>query len=163
METQRVRRDTKAIGDFSELSVIYALAQNGYLVSVPFGENHRYDVIADDGEHLLRVQIKTGRVRRGALDFACYSSHSHRGGPSCRGYHGEVDAFGVYAPAIDESFLVPATEIDLRFYCSLRLVPPKNNQVKKLRWAQQFLLPVRRHGRDSTRSWSTECRLELPL
>jgi hypothetical protein len=163
METQRVRRDTKSIGDFSELSVIYALAQNGYLVSVPFGENHRYDVIADDGERLLRVQIKTGRVRAGALEFNCYSSHSHRGGPSCRGYSGEIDAFGVYAPAINAAFLVRVSEIDQRMRCYLRLEPPKNNQVKKLRWARDFLLPVGDRGRDSARPWSTESRLEVPL
>jgi cupin superfamily acireductone dioxygenase involved in methionine salvage len=33
------------------------------LVSIPFGENHRYDLIADDGERLLRIPVKTGRLR----------------------------------------------------------------------------------------------------
>ena len=78
------KRDTKAIGDMSELEAARALARAGYLVSKPLGDSHRYDLIIDDGTVLSRVQVKTGRLRKGAIIFACFSSHSHRGGPSCR-------------------------------------------------------------------------------
>ncbi len=47
-----VRRDTKSVGDRSELEVMGALIRNGYRIALPFGENHRYDLIADDGERL---------------------------------------------------------------------------------------------------------------
>lgn len=42
----------------------------GFDVLTPFGENTRYDLVLDDGEHLTRVQCKTGRLRNGAVIFA---------------------------------------------------------------------------------------------
>jgi hypothetical protein len=52
------KRNTKAVGDLSEIMVIAALIRHGYLVSIPFGENHRYDLIADNGERLLRIRLR---------------------------------------------------------------------------------------------------------
>jgi hypothetical protein len=34
---------TKRVGDISELRVMCDLVAAGFLVSIPFGENHRYD------------------------------------------------------------------------------------------------------------------------
>ncbi len=62
-----IKRDTKSKGDLSELIVAVALTRAGYAVSKPLGENQRYDLIADDGERLHRVQVKTGRVRDGVV------------------------------------------------------------------------------------------------
>ncbi len=53
--------------------VLGALMRAGYFVSIPFGENHRYDLIAGKDNALYRVQVKTGRLRKGAILFACYS------------------------------------------------------------------------------------------
>jgi len=39
-----------------------ALIRHGYLISIPYGENHRYDLLADDGTSIARVQVKTGRL-----------------------------------------------------------------------------------------------------
>jgi hypothetical protein len=87
---EKPKRDTKSIGDLSEVMVLAALVRAGYRVSIPFGENHRYDVIADDGAQLLRIQVKTGRLRGGAINFMCSSSHQHRrSGPTAsRPYFG---------------------------------------------------------------------------
>jgi hypothetical protein len=75
------RRNTKAIGNFSEIMVMEALARAGYFVAVPLGDNSRYDLIAERDNKLLRVQVKSGRLRKGAILFACYSSHAHRKRP----------------------------------------------------------------------------------
>ncbi len=109
METQ-VKRNTKRIGDISEIMVLGALVRAGYYVSVPFGENQRYDLIAEKDCKLFRVQVKTGRLRKGAILFACYSSHAHRGG-SMRRYAGEIDFFGVYCPDVDGTYLVPLEDV----------------------------------------------------
>jgi hypothetical protein len=69
------KRDTKSIGDLSEAMVIAVLVRHGYLISIPFGENHRYDLIADDGERLLRIQVKTGRLRRGGAGSSDSNRH----------------------------------------------------------------------------------------
>src|SRR5215831_12568512 len=46
-------------GDLGELSAVEWLGSQGYGVAVPFGHSPDYDLIADDGESLLRVQVKT--------------------------------------------------------------------------------------------------------
>ena len=163
MDVQRVRRDTKSIGDRAELAVMAALSINGYLISIPFGENHRYDLIAERDNRLQRIQVKNGRLRRGAIVFACYSSHSHRGGPACRPYAGEVDAFGIYCPDNHGVYLVPAAALAATLRPHLRVVPATNGQSRKLRWAQDYLLAENIFGRDSARPRSTESRLEPPL
>jgi hypothetical protein len=67
----------KDVGDRSTLAIMLGLRDAGFAVSVPFGENTRYDLIADDGERLLRVQCKSGRLRRGAIVFATASTYGH--------------------------------------------------------------------------------------
>ncbi|HWW89921.1 MAG TPA: group I intron-associated PD-(D/E)XK endonuclease [Solirubrobacteraceae bacterium] len=46
-------------GDLGEFSAIEWLGSRGYGVCFPVGHSPDYDVIADDGEALLRVQVKT--------------------------------------------------------------------------------------------------------
>lgn len=133
------KRDTKSIGDRSEAIAIAVLVQVGYNVSVPFGENHRYDIVIDDGSTLSRVQVKTGRLRKGAILFNAYSSHFHRGG-SLRPYAGEVEYFAVYCPDVQSVYLVPAEESGISG--SLRVEQTKNGQWKKIRWADRYLVGV---------------------
>lgn len=137
-----VKRDTKRIGTISELRVACDLAKCGYLISVPIGENCRYDLVADDGERLYRVQVKTGRLRKGVVVFNAYSAHSHRGGPRCRMYTNDIDFFGVYCPGTDSTYLVPISELPV-VQGNLRVEPPLNKQSRKMRWAADFLLSER--------------------
>ena len=130
-------KDTKSVGDFSELSAIYALARAGYLVSVPFGENRRYDLIIDKNNVLSRVQVKTGRLHSGSIVFNCFSSHLHRGGVACRRYTGEIEYFAVYCPEIDEVYLVPIEDLNV-LKGHLRISPSRNRQVKGVRFASQY-------------------------
>lgn len=55
----------KRKGDRTTLAVMLALVDGGIDVSVPFGENTRYDLIVDRDGDLSRVQCKTGRLRDG--------------------------------------------------------------------------------------------------
>lgn len=133
-------RDTKGIGDLSEMFVALHLARAGYLVAKPFGENSRYDLVIDDGKVLSRVQVKTGRFRNGAVHWNCCSTHGHRRSPSFRSYTGQVDFFGVYCPQLESTYLIPIGELSSRRTSSLRVVPPKNCQSRKVRWATNFLI-----------------------
>jgi hypothetical protein len=135
-----MKRDTKRVGDVSELMVMAALVRAGYRLAIPYGENSRYDVIIeDDVGRLARVQIKTGRLRNGAIEYNGYSSHSHRGGVSTRSYAGDVELFGVYCPQLDRCFLVPAVRVGT--HGSLRVEPTRNRQSKGITWAETFGLP----------------------
>jgi len=136
------RRDTKTVGDRSELEVMGALIRNGYRIALPFGENHRYDLIADDGEQLYRVQVKTGRLRNGAIRVACHSSHAHRRKPgerAIRSYRGQVDFLAVYCPETKKVYLLPESEL-VESFGHLRVDPTKNRQSRRIRWARQYEL-----------------------
>ena len=138
-EPDRVKRDTKAVGDRSEAIVLAELVKKGYLISIPFGENQRYDLLADDGTRILRVQVKTGRLRRDVIEYSCSSSHTHRGGPHARPYFGQVDIIAVYCPQNGKVYLVPEEEF-VASRAHLRLTPPVNNQRRGIRWASRFEL-----------------------
>ena len=132
------KRNTKAIGDQSELEVAVALARAGYIVSKPLGDSHRYDLIIDDGVTLSRVQVKTGKLASGAIRVSCCSSHRHRGG-TARSYRGEIDYIGVFCPQTGEAYLVPESEI-VESYMHLRVAPTVNRQDRHIRWASRYKL-----------------------
>jgi PD-(D/E)XK endonuclease len=46
-------------GDFGERAALYWLAGRGARISMPFGSNPHYDLVADLAGSLLRVQVKT--------------------------------------------------------------------------------------------------------
>ena len=119
-----------------------ALRDAGYAVSVPFGENTRYDLVIDDGAHLLRVQCKTGRMRSGAVRFATCSCYGHHARPrqSRRDYQGHVDIFGVYCPETSGVYLVPIEAAPVRVQAALRVEAPRNNQSQRVRFASDFEL-----------------------
>jgi hypothetical protein len=54
-------------------------------------------------------------------------------------YHGQVDAFAAYSPDLDLVYLVPVADVPSTL-CTLRLVPPKNNQASKIRWVADHLV-----------------------
>jgi hypothetical protein len=138
IEVSPAKRNTKLTGDISELHVATALAEAGYIVSKPFGENARYDLVADDGERLLRVQVKTGRLRGGVVRYACFSSHAHRHG-GMRPYFGEIDFLAVYCPQTRKVYLLPESAL-VATTGHLRIGPTKNNMAKRIRWASEYEL-----------------------
>jgi hypothetical protein len=137
--TPKAKRNTKRIGDISEARVLAKLVDAGYEVLIPFGENHRYDLVIDDGERLSRIQVKTGRLHGGVIAFSCASSHAHRHGRS-RPYFGEVEFLAVYCPQTDKVYLLPEQELTATT-AHLRLLPTRNNMAKSIRWASAFELP----------------------
>ena len=136
----------KLVGDRSTARILACLLDHFEIVSLPFGENQRYDLIADDGKRLWKIQCKTGRLRNGVIWFnSCSSSYHH---PSSRSYefsqhsyYGEADLFGVYCPENQEVYLVPVDEIGKR-RGSLRVAATRNSQERRIRWAEPYKLPA---------------------
>jgi PD-(D/E)XK endonuclease len=134
------KRDTKTKGDVSELRVAVAFTEAGYAVSKPLGENQRYDLIVDDGERLQRVQVKTGRIRNGVVMFNCCSTHGHRRTIlQTRPYTGQIELLAVYCPENRKVYAIPEADLTRSTIC-LRLVAPRNNMVKTIRWASRYEL-----------------------
>ena len=130
----------KDIGDRTTLAVMLALREEGFEVSVPFGENSRYDLVIDDGVCISRVQCKTGRLRDGAVRWSACSNYGHHRSPHVRqrDYQGEVDFFGVYCRETQGVYLIPLADLPLRRQGALRVKPPKNSQRKRIRYAERY-------------------------
>jgi hypothetical protein len=129
----------KTVGDCTTLAVMLALRSCGHEVSVPFGENARYDLVLDDGESLRRIQCKTGRLRHGAIEFATASSYYHHPNekPTQRHSLGQVDAFAVHCRQTGGVYLIPIADLPIdRAY--LRVTPPLNGQRRRIRYASDY-------------------------
>jgi hypothetical protein len=130
------------IGDRTEAVIIAALMRRGYRVLRPLSANQRYDLVLDlDGE-FIRVQCKTGRLRRGAVVFSAHSCRSNTRRRYERGYVDEADVFVVHCPATDRIYAVPVGASGVLKMGSLRVDAPANNQTKGIRWAADHELPA---------------------
>lgn len=121
-------------GNLSELKVVMAYVERGFLVSVPFGGGAPYDLIVDTGARLLKVQVKTGRLRNGCVIFPMQRFSGHQKG---RRYDpNEFDVFVVYCPDNDSIY---AIDFDKSMSEGrLRCAETKNHQKEKIRWASEF-------------------------
>jgi hypothetical protein len=129
--------ETNNIGNLTEAKVMVALVEAGYLVSQPFGNGHKYDLVADNGQKLFRVQCKTGRVRNGVLIFNAYSIPGNKA-KRCD-YRGLADLFAVLNPIDGKVFLVPVSDVGIHDV-HLRLLPTGNGQMQGIRWASKYEL-----------------------
>lgn len=125
-----------------------ALADAGLDVSVPFGENCRYDLVIDREGTLTRAQCKTGRLRNGAVRFSTASTYGHLPSPRAprRDYVGEIDEFGVFCPETHGVYLIPVADVAARTNAYLRIEPPRNGQRRGIRYARAYLVGSVRLG-----------------
>lgn len=133
-------RHPKDIGDESMLSIAYALARSGYGVFVPLSENSRVDLIATSERGVRRVQCKTGRLRRGAVEFATCSTYGHHANAKVirRPYSGEIDDFAVYCRELGAVYLVPIEDVPVGSMATMRVDPPRNSQTARIRLAAAY-------------------------
>lgn len=123
-------------GNLSEAKFLADALEKGYTVLVPFGGGCRYDLVLDKDNTLIKIQVKTGKLKDGRITFQTTSNNR---GVGRKPYHGEVDFIGVYCPQNDTSYLVPISKTGTSSM-SLRVQIPKNKQVKNINLANQYLL-----------------------
>lgn len=126
-------------GNRTEARVLAALLDRYDTVLLPYGGNCRYDLAVDTTGGFIRIQCKTGRLRKGTIRFNACSSTSHHLNGARRAYHGEADIFGVYCPELQKVYLVPVDNCGTTDVW-LRVDPPKNNQKSGIRMASDFEL-----------------------
>jgi len=128
----------KAVGERSEAKILSRMIDKGWPVLLPFGDNQRYDFVAEFAGGFQRIQCKTGRVKAGVILASTSSTAYHRGGKR-RSYRGSIDYFAIYVPKLDNCYLVPVNQAPTA-ELSLRLQPTKNGQRNKIRLAADFEL-----------------------
>lgn len=130
--------ESKQKGIITELQVITKFNELGYHVSIPYGENSRYDLIADIDGKLIRVQVKTSRFKdneQNSIIFACRSTTKNTKISTHKRYTSEeIDYFATYWN--NKCYLVPIEECSVEK--TLRFEPPKNGQIKGITFAQDY-------------------------
>jgi hypothetical protein len=108
----------------------------GYSVSVPFGDNDKYDIIVDDGGELYRIQRKMGWTNKeNTMQFNTHSQTTKAGKYHGDTYHGEVDAFLVRYPENEKIYWIgidDATEQKMELQFDAELYHPSIN------WAEEY-------------------------
>ncbi len=123
-------------GNAAEAAVIAALEKAGIRVMIPFGQGHAFDlaaVIPPDGD-IVRIQVKSGRIRKGCVEFTTCSTDHGRG---AQPYDGRAEVIAVHVPEPDMLLMVPV-EICPRSKGNLRAHPPRNNQRRGIRFAADY-------------------------
>lgn len=132
--------DSKKRGNLTEMQCMAAFMQNNCSVSIPFGDNSKYDFIADVDGQLLKIQVKTSSLKDEtgtAISFSCRSTHVNCSGvKNVRYTSSEIDYFATYWN--NECYLVPISECSVEK--TLRFAPPKNGQVKDITFAKTYSL-----------------------
>lgn len=131
----------KQKGNLTELQCLTSFIEQGLNVSIPYGDNARYDFIIDIDNQLFRVQVKTSSLKKaddeGAIHFSCKSSYTTNTGVSNVRYtKDEIDFFATFWKGI--CYLIPVQECSLEK--TLRLTPPKNGQIKGITFASEYEL-----------------------
>lgn len=135
----------KTKGDLAELKVATDLANRGCRISIPFGEDCDYDLIADFEGRLHRVQVKYTKSNGKVVVLRC-RSHSLT--------NGRVRVTKLYTPAMIDWIAAYDATSERCYYCPswelgatghailhLRLQPPRNNQRVGIREAAAYLDP----------------------
>ena len=129
---------SKALGAQTELQCLTYLHGLGYDISIPWGDNARYDFVLDVNHKLYKIQVKTSHlIEEGVYKFQTRSTYINTKGSYSNSYSEEdVDFFATYIN--DKCYLVPLAETNKRDKV-MRFVKPKNNQIKGITFAQQYL------------------------
>lgn len=131
--------NTKQTGDIAEATILSEFVKLGCSVSIPFGENQKYDLIVDINGELLKVQCKSAWLEKdGEVLKFNVSSHYYNHSENkyvFSDYKGKIDLFAVYLPDNGKVYLVPESEVGKKD-CTLRILPPKQN--KKFNIAEDF-------------------------
>ena len=118
---------TKQKGDLTELNCITACYKKGWQVSIPWGENTRYDFILDIDNHLLKVQCKTCReVQEGrAIEFNCASNRQNLSKTFRQSYtKNDIDLFATFYQ--DNCYFIPVEHCG-KTSKTIRITKPLNN------------------------------------
>jgi len=121
-------------GDSSELKFMLLCHELGYVVSKPFGDNAKYDVIIDTGTSLERIQIKSTSRKDTSYGMDCYNCLVCSGSDSKKQYtEKEIDYIATYVIPENAWYKIPIQEIKGK---TVKLYPhrkPQRNTYEKFR------------------------------
>jgi hypothetical protein len=136
-------------GELTEVIAIAELKRRGIPVSVPFGDNERYDLVIESENGLYRVQVKTGTFDGETVRFKGYSIHTNSEGNVHEAYDGDIDYFLVYCHDLETMYLVAEDTVTSNM--RLRVEDPEIEQ-PSINWAAEYKFDEQWPPEDGTNS-----------
>ena len=131
--------NNKTKGEFSEARALYEFQKYHIPVCIPWGDNQRYDLIAEFNGKFNRIQVKTSNEEdNGSIRCYCRSSKNHTTNKKCDDYIGQIDYFVFYNQIYDIIAIVPMEDVGNKQMISLRLTEPKNGQKKNIKYFSDY-------------------------
>lgn len=132
--------DSKKKGNLTEMQCMAAFMAQNCGVCIPFGDNSKYDFIADVYGQLFKVQVKTAsksKLDESAIKFSCRSTHLNcKGVQNVRYTKDDIDFFATYYGG--QCYLVPVTECSAEK--TLRFAATRSGQQKGVNYAEDYQL-----------------------
>jgi len=130
--------NSKDVGDVTELKIAADLANKGYNILFPYGENQSYDLVAERDGKFIRIQCKSPAVDsdEDKVKIHCRvvnhtKSHKYK--------KEDFDYLATCYKGI--CYYVPSIIIENKASIILRLVESKTSNQYKSRLAKEFLAP----------------------
>ena len=119
--------NTKDKGNIGETVILAEFMKKGIPVSIPFGDNARYDLIAEFNGKLNKIQVKycNQLSTTGSVSCPCASSTNHTTNKHLSTYENDVDYICFYLACWDVVTIVPIEQIGTKKTISFRLDKPK--------------------------------------
>jgi len=131
--------NSKMKGQLSEARALYEFQKRNIPVCIPWGDNERYDMIAEFNGKFNRIQVKTSNeIVNGAINCYCRSSTNHTTNKNLTTYVGEVDYFVFVNQEQDLIAIVPIEEVGDKKQIRLRIEPPANGQTTNIRYFKDY-------------------------
>ena len=131
---------TKQKGNITELECLLAFVKQGYKVSIPYGEDCRYDLVVNIKGHLYRIQCKTSKSLSNPEDGFKFKTKSviitTHGAKESTYSEDEIDYFATMHEG--QCYLVPVGECGNEK--TLRFRYPANGQKKGISLAVNYTL-----------------------
>ena len=134
--------NSKDKGNIGEAIVLAEFTKRQIQVAIPFGDNARYDLIAEFNGKLNKIQVKyCGQItENNSFLCPCASSTNHTTNKHLSTYDNDVDYMAFYLVAIDKLLLVPIEQLEGKKTITFRLEPPRNGQRIGINLVEDYLL-----------------------
>ena len=134
--------NSKDKGNIGEAIVLAEFTKRQIQVAIPFGDNARYDLIAEFNGKLNKIQVKyCGQTTENhSFICPCASSTNHTTNKHLSTYENDVDYMAFYLAAIDQILLVPIKKIEGKKTITFRTEPSKNGQRIGINLVEDYLL-----------------------
>lgn len=130
---------TKIIGDIGVSVVVSEFLKHGISVLLPYDDNSPYDIVIYVNNEFYKIQVKTTeRVKYNGsqMDFEITKSNPYSK-IDPKYVEGEVDYFALYC--IENEWCGFFEFDEYKPHLTFRLKEPKNNQVKNIKFAKDYL------------------------